>query len=97
MPIETRIAAADALGQAGDRRLDHHRNAYWVTIPAGTLLMGAQSTDPGLRNFDADADEDEAVHEVALEEFRIARYPLTVGWRRMSTSGTVVPLPTLAR
>ena len=40
-----RIDAADALGQAGDPRLDHHRDDYWVTIPAGRFVMGAQSKD----------------------------------------------------
>ena len=45
VPIETRIEAADALGQAGDPRLDFGRNDYWVTIPAGKFLMGAQTQD----------------------------------------------------
>lgn len=79
VPLETRIAAADALGQAGDSRLDHHRDAYWVTIPAGKFLTGAQ-TDPKQANFDEEADEDEGpVHEVSLDEYRLGRYPVTVG------------------
>ena len=35
VPSKTRIAAADALGQAGDPRIDYRRDDYWVTIPAG--------------------------------------------------------------
>jgi len=49
VPLETRIAAADALGQAGDPRIDFRRDDYWVTVPAGRFLMGAQSKDPGSR------------------------------------------------
>jgi formylglycine-generating enzyme required for sulfatase activity len=37
VPLETRIAAAEALGQAGDPRL---RETNWVTIPAGVFVMG---------------------------------------------------------
>lgn len=80
VPIAERIAAADALGQAGDPRLDARRADYWVTIPAGTFLMGAQSTHPDRPNYDEHAAEYEAPpHEVRLDEYRIARYPLTVG------------------
>ena len=52
MPLEIRIAAADALGQAGDPRLDPHRGDYWVPIPAGKFLMGAQNKDPQKPNYD---------------------------------------------
>ncbi|MBC8871588.1 MAG: SUMF1/EgtB/PvdO family nonheme iron enzyme [Planctomycetes bacterium] len=77
---EERIAAADALGQAGDPRIDFARDDYWVTIPAGKFLMGAQSADPQKPNYDAEAEDRESpVHEVRLGSFTIARYPLTVG------------------
>jgi formylglycine-generating enzyme required for sulfatase activity len=80
VPVQTRIAAADALGQAGDPRIDPRRRDYWVTIPAGTFLMGAQSQEPGKPNYDEEARKDESpVHEVRLEQFQIARYPVTVG------------------
>src|SRR5262249_9410404 len=80
VPLEARIAAADALGQAGDTRLDLHHSDYWVTIPTGRFLMGAQNHDSGGPNFDAKALEDESpVHEVYLDEYRIAPYPVTVG------------------
>jgi formylglycine-generating enzyme required for sulfatase activity len=79
VPIETRIEAADALGQAGDARLDHHRDDYWVSIPAGKFLMARQKTNPMNPNFDVQAyDVDSLAHELSLSGFRIARYPLTV-------------------
>ena len=56
VPMETRIAAADALGQAGDPRIDcPAATDYWVTIPAGKFLMGAQSKDPHGANYDPEA------------------------------------------
>jgi len=65
VPIETRIEAADALGQAGDPRLDFRRSDYWATIPAGKFLTGLPP-----------------IYEVHVDEFRIARYPVTVGQYR---------------
>ena len=55
VPIETRIAAADALGQASDPRIDYRRDDYWVTIPAGKFLMGAQSKSKKKPNYDKEA------------------------------------------
>ncbi|MDA1051675.1 MAG: SUMF1/EgtB/PvdO family nonheme iron enzyme [Planctomycetota bacterium] len=83
IPIETRLAAADALGQAGDPRIEFRRADYWATIPAGKFWMGAQSGNKRKRNYDdeayTDPDWSEApVHEVHLDEFRIAKYPVTV-------------------
>ena len=46
VPLAERIAAADALGQAGDLRLEPRRDDYWVTIPAGKFQMGAQKDEP---------------------------------------------------
>jgi formylglycine-generating enzyme required for sulfatase activity len=37
IPLELRVAAGDALGQAGDPRLRGHN---WVRIPAGSFTMG---------------------------------------------------------
>jgi hypothetical protein len=56
VPVESRIAAAEALGQAGDPRLDPRREDYWVTIPAGSYRMGAQSEDPAKPNYDKEAE-----------------------------------------
>lgn len=83
VPIETRIAAADALGQAGDVRIDFNQEDYWITISAGKFLMGAQPGNPQGPNYDQNARDDEApVHEVHLHAYRIARYPVTVGQYR---------------
>ncbi|MFN0051585.1 MAG: SUMF1/EgtB/PvdO family nonheme iron enzyme [Planctomycetales bacterium] len=80
VPINTRIEAADALGQAGDARLDFHRADYWVTIPAGKFLMGTQTSDRNQPNYDDEAYSDESpVHEVELRVYQIGRYPVTVG------------------
>ena len=51
VPIATRIAAADALGKAGDPRIDFHHLECWITIPAGKFLMGAQKTNPKEANY----------------------------------------------
>jgi formylglycine-generating enzyme required for sulfatase activity len=82
VPIETRIAAGDALGQAGDVRLDFRHEDYWVDIPAGRFLMGAQNSDPKGANYDPEARDGDAwqetPHEVYLDGFSISRYPITV-------------------
>ena len=77
--VEERREAAEALGQAGDPRLHAIRENRYVTIPAGSFFMGAQSEHPDGTNYDAKAYEDEApVHEVTLDSFEIGRYPVTV-------------------
>ena len=50
--IKTRIEAADALGQVGDPRLEEDN---WVTIPAGTFRMGAQTQNKKGPNYDPEA------------------------------------------
>jgi formylglycine-generating enzyme required for sulfatase activity len=79
VPVAIRIAAADAWGQAGDPRPEFRHPEYWVTIPAGSFRMGAQSTDPRGANYDGEAYEDESpVREVTLDAYAIGRYPVTV-------------------
>ncbi|MCP5117048.1 MAG: SUMF1/EgtB/PvdO family nonheme iron enzyme, partial [bacterium] len=74
--FKTRLEAADALGRAGDPRLEE---ANWVTIPAGTFRMGVQKSNKKGANYDPEAFEQESpVHEVALPRFRIQRFPVTV-------------------
>jgi formylglycine-generating enzyme required for sulfatase activity len=74
--IGKRLEAADLLGQVGDPRLEEDN---WITIPAGTFWMGAQSGDEKGRNYDPEAEADESpVHEVTLPAFRIQRFPVTV-------------------
>lgn len=80
IPLNVRIEAADALGQVGDQRIDTRRDDYWVTIPGDSFLMGAQRDNPRQPNYDEEAYPDEKpVHRVELNEFRIAKYPVTVG------------------
>ncbi|HEY1756536.1 MAG TPA: SUMF1/EgtB/PvdO family nonheme iron enzyme [Bryobacteraceae bacterium] len=67
LPVETRLEAAEALGQAGDPRLRLPRDKdYWVPIPAGKFVMGEGQ------------EKDEPKHEVELDAFLIGRYPVTV-------------------
>jgi formylglycine-generating enzyme required for sulfatase activity len=78
IPVKTRIEAAEALGQSGDPRLQDEARR-WVEIPGGQFLMGAQQTDPEQPGYDDEARENEAPpHPVALDAFRIGRWPVTV-------------------
>ncbi len=89
IPIETRIEAADALGQAGDPRLEPGHPERFVAIPAGSFPMGAQNKDPSKPNHDPEAYDDEGpVSVVPLDAYRIGRYPVTVTeYRRFLESG----------
>ncbi|WP_020506765.1 formylglycine-generating enzyme family protein [Lamprocystis purpurea] len=79
IPLPDRIAAADALAQAGDPRLGWHRPARWVELPGGHLLMGAQKNKEQAPGYDPDAHDNEApVHEVQVSGFAMARFPVTV-------------------
>ncbi len=79
IPLADRIAAADALAQAGDPRLGWAHPERWVELPGGRLLMGAQKKRKKAPGYDPDADDDEApVHEVPIAGFGIARFPVTV-------------------
>ena len=74
--LKTRIEAAEALGSAGDPRLEADN---WIAIPAGSFWMGAQAKKKTGRNYDPEAsDEESPVHEVRLRAFRIGRFPVTV-------------------
>ncbi len=83
IPFQDSLAAADALGQAGDPRLNDNNPEQWVDIPEGTCLLGAQkenSKDPG---YDEEAYKNEVpVNEVFLDAFRIGRYSVTVSTYR---------------
>lgn len=74
--FEVRLDAAEALGQAGDPRLNEDN---WVTIEAGEFWMGAQRADASQPNYDPKAQEDEGpVCLVNLGAYQIGRYPVTV-------------------
>ena len=63
--LHVRLAAADALGQAGDPRLRLPKDKdYWVPIPAGKFFIESES-------------EGEPLH-INLGAFLIGRYPVTV-------------------
>jgi formylglycine-generating enzyme required for sulfatase activity len=74
--FQDRLAAAEALGQAGDPRLAKHE---WVTIPAAKgYWIGSQSKDAQGPNYDKEAYDDETPRKVNLAPFRIGKYPVTV-------------------
>jgi formylglycine-generating enzyme required for sulfatase activity len=74
--FRARLEAAEALGQAGDPRLQRDN---WVTIEAGRFWMGAQKENSSKPNYDPEAYGDEGpVHEVSLKAYKIGRYPVTV-------------------
>ena len=77
VPFPDRLAAAEALGQAGDPRLAEHK---WVDIPESRgYWIGAQKTNQQGRNYDDEAYDDETPpRQVNLEPFRIGKYPVTV-------------------
>jgi formylglycine-generating enzyme required for sulfatase activity len=76
VPFKDRLAAAEALGQAGDPRLAKHE---WVTIPASrNYWIGAQTKDSKKRNYDKEAFDFEPLCEVNLSPFRIGKYPVAV-------------------
>jgi formylglycine-generating enzyme required for sulfatase activity len=79
LDFATRLEAADAIGQAGDPRLDHNDPAYWVRVENGSFWMGAQKDDPAGKNYDPEAQDDESpVHQEEVRPFAMGRYPVTV-------------------
>jgi formylglycine-generating enzyme required for sulfatase activity len=74
--LRVRLGAAEALGQAGDPRLNEDN---WVTIEAGEFWMGAQKDDPSQPNYDPEAKDDEGpVRLVKLGAYQIGKFPVTV-------------------
>jgi len=81
-PIE-RVEAGNILAQLGDPRFDPEKwylpkgdDLGFVTIPAGSFMMGSD------KKKDPDAEDDEVQHRVALSEYEIGRYPVTVAQYR---------------
>lgn len=74
----TRLEAAEALGQAGDPRLDPDKD-NWVKVEGGPFWMGAQNEDAGGRNYDERAWGNQSpVKRVTVQAFCLGRYPVTV-------------------
>ncbi len=71
-----RLEAAEALGQAGDPRLERNN---WVRVDGGAFWMGAQTEDPKKPNYDPEAYSDESpVRREEVKPFFMGRYPVTV-------------------
>jgi formylglycine-generating enzyme required for sulfatase activity len=83
VPVQTRVAAAESLGQAGDPRPGVGLRAdrpglpdiLWCDVPGGTLMMGSAKDEE-------DADEDEygpagRPFPVDVEAYRLAAFPVT--------------------
>jgi formylglycine-generating enzyme required for sulfatase activity len=76
--VETRIEVAEALGQAGDPRLEEEA-LRWLEIPGGRFLRGAQKSDHTEPGYDPETIDREAPpHRVEVDGFRLGRWPVTV-------------------
>ena len=79
VPVQDRIAAADALGQVRRARAPRTSDEYWRPIEGGSYSIGS-SPDKNHPLYDAERfDWELAPQEVTLESFQIARDPVTVG------------------
>lgn len=83
-PLATRIAAGEVLGLKGDPRIDPF-NPHMLTVPGGTVQIGLapERVDPVMSAFEGLGldrswiEKETPCHQVALDEYRIARYPVT--------------------
>ncbi len=91
LAFATRMEAAEALATVGDPRLRTPSGAdYWISIPAGTALSGAQP-DPAYPGYDPDA-HGERTAVASVDAFEIGRYPVTVQeYARFVESGGTPP------
>ncbi|NOT29767.1 MAG: SUMF1/EgtB/PvdO family nonheme iron enzyme, partial [Planctomycetes bacterium] len=73
---------------SGTLLLDEASGLVLVLIPGGSFLMGAQSEDPALPNYCADAFANELPpHEVELTPFFLSKFEMTQGqWQRATGS-----------
>lgn len=73
--LRIRVEAAEALGQAGDPRLQEDN---WVMIPPSTLIIRAHDLDVRGVEYTEANDDQGPTREVQLHAFQIGRYPVTV-------------------
>lgn len=82
LPAWARMAAAEAL--LHDDCANHPKLRlpdqpdYWVALPGGDFLMGAQKKNSKLPNFDPMSEDDETPRPASVTPFRISRHPVTV-------------------
>lgn len=75
-------------GADGKLVLTEETGLVFVLLPGGKFWMGAQRLDPGGRNYDPLANDDESpVHEVELSPYFLSKYELTQGqWQRIAAT-----------
>ena len=57
----------------------------FVLLPGGTVTLGSQQDDPNAPFYDPQRQDNEALHEVTLSPFLLARHELTRGqWQRLA-------------
>ncbi|WP_459869469.1 formylglycine-generating enzyme family protein [Endothiovibrio diazotrophicus] len=78
VPVKGRIAAAEALGKAGDPRLVEGVEGLWVPLDGATFTLGAQRENREAANYDPDAGNNETPRRITVAPFRLARRPVTV-------------------
>ena len=80
--LETRVKAAEALGQGGDPRLClPGEEGYWVRVSGGSVWTGAQKVKKGEMDYDPEAEGDEKLEDPQprrFGSFRLGKYPVTV-------------------
>ena len=105
IPIEVRIEAAEALGQAGDPRLEPGHPERWVKIPGGTFAMGAQAENANGPNFHAVGWDAAAYVDKLLRGARpadlpveqVTRLELVIDLNTAKALGLTMPLSLLGR
>ena len=85
--LATRVAVAEALGQAGDPRLrlpradlgDAKWQEYWVKVEGGEFWMGAQKHTKGRPDYDPEANdgEERKTNPISVGNFWMGRHPVT--------------------
>lgn len=79
---------APSRDSTGELRLLPQTGVVLVLLPGGEFWMGAQDEDPGSRNFDPHArDDEQPVHAVRIRPFLFGKYELTQGqWHHLTAA-----------